>query len=101
MAYPRSFLRGWGGHHRSANEVGTGHQVLFDSIYRGSTVRYVLDTVREVTPHCIVAVASARLDVPTGPAQGIGRSRATLVLVEHGDSWSVAAFHNTLAQEHG
>jgi uncharacterized protein (TIGR02246 family) len=90
-----------GGHHRGRAAVGAGHQALFDSIYRGSTVRYRLDSVRELVPGCLVAIASATLDAPTGPAQGVGHSRITLVLTERDGVWPVAAFHNTLVQERG
>jgi uncharacterized protein (TIGR02246 family) len=90
-----------GEHHRGRVAVGAGHQALFDSMYRGSTVRYRLDSVRVVVPGCLVAIASATLDAPTGPSQGVGHSRITLVLAEHDGAWPVAVFHNTLVQERG
>lgn len=90
-----------GSHHRGRSAVSAGHQALFDSIYRGSVIAYELGTAREVAPGCVVAVAGATLDAPTGPAQGIGRSRLTVVLTEDAGVWSVAAFHNTLVQERG
>jgi hypothetical protein len=64
----------------------------------GSTVRYELDSAREVAPGCIVAVGSATLDAPGGPLQGIHHSRSTLTVIEQGDRWAVAAFHNTVVQ---
>lgn len=85
-----------GDHHRSRIAIGHGHQAIFDSIYAGSTVRYELDGARQVGPGAIVAVASAMLDAPTGPLQGVHRSRLTLTITEHGGGWAVAAFQNTL-----
>jgi uncharacterized protein (TIGR02246 family) len=90
-----------GGHHQSSAAVSTGHQALFDSIYRGSAIRYQLHSAREIARGCVVAVAGATLDAPIGPAQGINRSRLTTVITEHDGSWSVAAFHNTLVQGAG
>ena len=48
-----------------------------------------------------MAVASATLDVPGGPLQGIHNSRFTTVIVEQGDNWRIAAFHNTFVAEGG
>ncbi len=90
-----------GDHHQGRAAIGHGHQAVFDSIYAGSTVRYELDAARVVAPGVIVAVASATLDAPSGPLQGIHRSRSTLTIVEQRDRWAVTAFHNTLVQEPG
>jgi uncharacterized protein (TIGR02246 family) len=84
-------------HHRGRVAIGHGHQAIFDSIYAGSTVRYALDAARPVAPGVVVAVASATLDAPTGPLQGVNRSRLTLVITDGDDGWAVAAFQNTLA----
>jgi uncharacterized protein (TIGR02246 family) len=88
-----------GGHHCGATAIAEGHQGLFDSIYAGSTIGYRLETARQVTPGCILAVAEARLDVPRGPVPGTHRSRLTAVISAAGGGWSIAAFHNTIQQE--
>ena len=88
-----------GEHHEGVDVVSAGHQGIFDSIYRGSTVAYVAESAREIAPSVVVAVAGATLDAPTGPLQGVNRSRLTLVAVERDGTWSVAAFHNTLLME--
>jgi uncharacterized protein (TIGR02246 family) len=88
-----------GGHHRGDAAVGQGHQALFDSIYAGSTIRYELDAARVVAPGCVVAVATATLNTPSGPAQGVNRSRLTMAITEDRGRWSLAAFHNTLVQQ--
>ena len=46
-----------------------------------------------------MAVASATLDVPGGPLQGIHNSRFTMLIVEEADDWRIAAFHNTFVAE--
>ncbi len=88
-----------GEHHQGAIAVGAGHQAILDSIYRGSTVSYTAESVREVAPGVVVAVAGARLECPSGPLQGVNRSRLTLVVVQSDGTWSVAAFHNTLLMQ--
>ena len=76
--------------------IAHGHQVLFDGIYAGSTVRYRIDVAREVSPGCIVAVVAATLDVPSGPLQGINEACVTVAITERDGRWSIAAFQNTL-----
>lgn len=88
-----------GDHHRGAMAVGAGHQAIFDTIYRGSTLTYTTEAARQVAPGVIVAVAGGRLECPTGPLQGVNRSRFTVVAVQRASGWALAAFHNTLVRE--
>lgn len=86
-------------HHGEGVAMGRGHQHIFDTIYKGSTIRYQVTSAREAVPGCIVATASATLDAPTGPMLGASQSRITAVVVRQGDRWAITAFHNTLAQQ--
>jgi uncharacterized protein (TIGR02246 family) len=85
-----------GDHHVGRPAIAAGHQAILESIYAGSTVRYVLESARLVGPATAVAVAVATLDAPVGPLQGTNRSRITLVLSGSPDGWAVSAFQNTL-----
>ena len=86
-----------GAHHKGGgNEVGHDHQMIFDSIYKGSVVRYRVTDAREVAPGCIVAHAAATLDAPSGPLQGTHSSCITAVIVGSGADARITAFHNTL-----
>jgi uncharacterized protein (TIGR02246 family) len=93
------FVNVRGEHHRGATAIARGHQGIFDTIYADSTVRYRLELARELAPGVIMAVASATLDVPGGPLKGIHNSRFTMLIVEQGDDWRIAAFHNTFVAE--
>jgi uncharacterized protein (TIGR02246 family) len=95
------FVNVRGEHHRGATAIARGHQGIFDTIYAGSTVRYRLELARELAPGVIMAVASATLDVPAGPLKGIHNARFTMLTVEQGDDWRIAAFHNTFVAERG
>lgn len=83
-------------HHGDGVAMGRGHQHIFDTLYKGSTVRYQVTSAREAVPGCIVATASASLDAPSGPMPGTNQSRITAVAVREGDRWAITAFHNTL-----
>jgi uncharacterized protein (TIGR02246 family) len=76
--------------------IGDAHQGIFDTIYVGSTMRYVVDVARVVAPGCIVAVVTSTLDAPSGPLRGVNQSKITTVITEHGGRWSIVAFQNTL-----
>jgi uncharacterized protein (TIGR02246 family) len=76
--------------------IGQAHQVIFDSIYSGSTMHYDVDVAREIVAGCIVAVVTSTLDAPTGPLQGVHQSRITAVITETRGRWSITAFQNTL-----
>ena len=88
-----------GEHVRGARGIAAGHQQIFDSIYRGSTVRLDLDTAQQVAPGVVVAVATSTLDAPSGPLQGRHSSRMTLTIADGEDGWRVAALHNTLVTQ--
>jgi uncharacterized protein (TIGR02246 family) len=90
------FVNVRGEHHRTRASIARGHQVIFDTIYKGSVVRYQVAGVREIAPGVLVAQVRALLKVPTGPLAGDLNALATLVFVEDGDVLRIAAFHNTL-----
>jgi uncharacterized protein (TIGR02246 family) len=76
--------------------IAAGHEAIFDTIYRGSTVRYHVDRARQLAPGCVLVHASSTLDAPVGPLRGTNQSKMTVVLVEEGGEWKATAFHNTL-----
>jgi len=83
-------------HHGDGNDIGVAHQGIFDTIYKGSSVRYEVDEARQLAPGVVVAHATSTLDAPTGPLLGTHNSKMTVVLVEQGGAWKATAFHNTL-----
>ncbi len=87
-----------GQHHRGREAIARGHQGIFDSIYRGSTVRYQLSHARPLTDDVILVHSAGTMDAPSGPMAGIHRATPSLVLVRGAGEWQVAAFHNTMVQ---
>jgi uncharacterized protein (TIGR02246 family) len=82
--------------HGDARVVAAGHQAIFDTIYRGSTIRYHVDQVRVLAPNYLLVHASAQLDAPAAPPMAADRSQMTVVLVDQDGTWKATAFHNTL-----
>ena len=96
FAADASFVDIRGEAHDGAPAVAEGHQAIFDSIYRGSTVGYDLDLARTVSESVLLTRARATLMVPGGPLAGTHRSVLTTILQRTDDGWSAVAFHNTL-----
>ena len=85
-----------GEHVRTRDVIAKGHQTIFNTIYKGSVVHYDVTGVRAIAPAVLLAHVKSTLKAPTGPLAGEHNSLFTLVLVQHQNSWSIAAFHNTL-----
>ena len=83
-------------HLRGREAIAKGHQGIFNSIYRGSTVSYELVSVRPIAPGALVAHVRTELNAPSGPLGGRHNSLFTIVLVQQQNDWRIAAFHNTL-----
>ena len=90
-----------GSYHHGRLAIAEGHQAIFDTIYRDSTVRYRVEAARPLAGGAIVAVVDAVLDVPGGPLAGRLRSRLTATFVAQDDRWAITAFHNPLVQGDG
>ncbi len=83
-------------HEGGPAEIGSSHQGIFDSIYKGSVIRYEMKTARALGDAVVLAHGRATLDAPTGPLAGTHDAVSTVVLVPEGDGWRAVAFHNTL-----
>jgi uncharacterized protein (TIGR02246 family) len=85
-----------GSRHQSSGAVAGGHQAIFDSIYRGSTVRYEVASVRQLAAGVLLVQADEALQVPDGPLAGSSRAASTAVLVKDAAHWRAVLMHNTL-----
>jgi uncharacterized protein (TIGR02246 family) len=85
-----------GVHIRGSAAIANGHQGIFDSIYKGSTVHYSVVSSEPVAEGCLFGVIKATLEVPAGPLQGVHPATISVLVVDGGDAWRVRSFHNTL-----
>ena len=86
-----------GSHHRGRQEIGDGHQAIFDSIYKESNVRYSVVSATPVGDRAVLGIVAATLNAPGGPLQGVHDSRISVVVVDDAATgWKVRSFHNTL-----
>ena len=96
FAEDADFVNIRGEHHRTRDAIAKGHQAIFNSIYKGSVVRFQLAGVRALAPGVLLAHVRSTLKAPTGPLAGEHGSLFSLVLVQDQGNWRIAAFHNTL-----
>ena len=96
FAADASFVDIRGEAHDGAAAIAGGHQGIFDTVYRGSTVQYDVDTARSITDSVVLTRARATLTVPGGPLAGTHHSLCTTILRRTGEGWAAVAFHNTL-----
>ena len=85
-----------GEYHRGQEAIAAGHQAIFDSIYKDSSVDYELIQARALSGDVILAHAAGVLRAPSGPLAGEHSAVQSLVLVRGGDEWKITGFHNTL-----
>jgi len=96
FAEDADFVNIRGDHLRSREAIARGHQGIFDTIYKGSVVRFQVAAVRAIAPDVLLVHVKSTLKAPTGPLAGEHHSLFTAVLTRARDGWRIAAFHNTL-----
>lgn len=79
--------------------VAKQHQLIFESIYRGSRNAFSILDARELSASIVLAHIAADLSVPTGPVAGKVKTLASAVFVRDDAGWLIASFHNTREQQ--
>ncbi len=83
----------------SGPAIAAGHQAIFDTIYRDSTVSLRVLDARSTAGDVIVAHVQADLHAPPGPLAGDSTALATMVLADEGEGHRITAYHNTLVAQ--
>jgi uncharacterized protein (TIGR02246 family) len=80
---------------RGRAAIAEGHQRIFDTVYKGTTLALAVEQVRFLRADVAVAHVSARLRMQQ--AQGAQEAEAviTLVLTKEAGAWQIVAFQNT------
>lgn len=78
--------------------IAKGHQGIFDTIYKNSTISYAVDAIRFLRADIAVVHVAGSLKVTEGNQTRTGDARMTLVMTKNGGKWEIAAFQNTAVQ---
>jgi len=79
--------------------IAKGHQGIFDTIYKNSTISYAVESIRFLRPDIAVIHVFGALKVTEGESTRTGNARMTLVMTKNNGKWEIAAFQNTSVQD--
>jgi uncharacterized protein (TIGR02246 family) len=81
-----------GRHLKGRAAIEKGHQQIFDTIYKDTTLSLTVADIRFLRPDvAVVHVEGTR----TGPSNEQFRAMMTLTMTKEKDGWKIAAFQNT------
>ena len=93
------FIHILGVHYTGRTAVETGHRMIWDTIYKGSTVKYVVEKIRPAgSDGAVVFVLGEMTFFDNGVERHI-KARPTMTLQRIDESWQIAVFQNTLVAE--
>jgi uncharacterized protein (TIGR02246 family) len=81
--------------------IAKGHQGIFDTVYKNSTISLAADKIRFLRPDVAVVHVSGSLKIVEGDAARATSARITLVMTKAKGKWEIAAFQNTQVQTAG
>ena len=75
--------------------IAEGHQRIFDTFYKESTLSLSVKQVRMLRPDVAVVHVAATNKVPRGAETHATEALITLVMTKESGAWQIAAFQNT------
>lgn len=78
--------------------IDKGHQYIFDTVYKISTLSYRVENIRFLRPDVAIVHVFGTLQVGAGDAMQAGNARMTMIMTKTKGSWEIAAFQNTSVQ---
>ena len=75
--------------------IARGHQRIFDTFYKESTLGLSVTRVRMLRPDVAVVHVTGTNKVPRGAETQVGEAIMTLLMTKESDVWKIVAFQNT------
>ena len=75
--------------------IASGHQQIFDTIYKGSHNEATLQSIRFLRDDAAIAHIEWHLKYAVGGSAHQRKAMCSMVMTKQGGRWSIAAFHNT------
>jgi uncharacterized protein (TIGR02246 family) len=101
FAEDADFVHILGGHFTGRASIERGHRTIFDTIYKGSTNKFVVEKVRFVGDQVAIVFVFATLKLTTPGMPPQMSARPTLVVERRDGTWKIVAFQNTLVTPEG
>ena len=99
FAEDATFIQIFGGQLDGRAAIDGSHRHIFETIYKGSHVKFVLRSVRFLRPEVAVVFARAELHFNEGGHPREMQTRPTLIVVKDQGKWQIVAFQNTKISE--
>ncbi|HEX8249705.1 MAG TPA: SgcJ/EcaC family oxidoreductase [Pyrinomonadaceae bacterium] len=81
--------------------IDKGHQDIFDTIYKNSTLTVSVEQIRFLRPDVALVHVGSALSVTRENSTRSYNGKVTLVMTKNKDKWEIAAFQNTQVQAPG
>jgi uncharacterized protein (TIGR02246 family) len=85
-----------GMHLRGRQAIAGIYEMLFRSIFAGSSVRGEVDSLRMLHKNVALVHLKVRLTIRSAPQAGSHNLVTTLVMLHEGSHWQVTSLHNTM-----
>src|SRR4051794_1614926 len=99
FAEDADFIHILGGHYTGRDSVETAHRTIFDTIYKGSTVKMTVQKIRPLAQDAAVVFVLGELAFSQGGERVTIRTRPTLMVARRAGKWQIEAFQNTPIKE--
>lgn len=93
------FVNIYGLHARGRQAIADGHNMIFRTVYAGSTLQCGVEQVRYLRADIALVHLRCRLSIPQGPMAGDMASAPSMVMQRTNGGWSIMAFQNTLVKD--
>jgi uncharacterized protein (TIGR02246 family) len=93
------FVNIYGMHARGRQAIADGHEIIFRTVYAGSTLQCSVEQARYLHPDIALVHLRSHLSIPRGPMAGTMQSVPSMVMQRKNGDWSIVAFQNTLVKD--
>ena len=84
-----------GTHIRGRDAIDKGHQQVFDTSFKNTTMSLTVKQVRFLRPDVALVHVSSHRDAPESERELVGDSVMVMVMTKEGGRWRIASFQNT------
>jgi uncharacterized protein (TIGR02246 family) len=88
-------------HIKGRADNAQGHQQIFNTIYKDSSLTATVKQIRFLRPDVAVVHVESNMIFKTGSEQKKSHALWSLVMTKEKDKWEIAAFQNTSIQPQG
>jgi len=93
------FIHILGVHYTGRAGVEKGHRMIWDTIYKGSVVKYEVEKIRPAGPNVAVVYVLGEMTFFDNGVERHIKARPTMTVQRAREGWEIAVFQNTLVAE--